>query len=109
MVFKILELGGRYDLQPAAFWRMTPREFWSYIAGRRTAERFRAKLDLRAAWLTAAWTRAEKLPSLNAALERQLGPEPDAPKVKRKMGPAESRKRMRLAHAAWGFQTKGEA
>lgn len=108
-MFKLLELGGRYDVQPAAFWRMTPREFWAYIAGRRTAERFRAKLELRAMWLNAAWQRAEKLPSLKAALERQLGPEPDAPKGRRRMTPAESRQRMRRAHAAWGFETKGEA
>lgn len=87
---------------PAAFWRMTPREFWRTVGGLRRARRDQERLELGHAYLNAVWQRAEKMPKWETVVKGV-----DAkPGVAAPMSPAESRQRVRAALGGFGVTVK---
>jgi hypothetical protein len=77
-------------MKPAEFWRLTPREFRRYMAGRVKAERRALAMTITGAWHVAAWspgrTKKHKLPDLGRITRRILG------EKRRVQTPAESLK-----------------
>lgn len=88
---------------------MTPREFWRYLKGVRRADRNREAAAAATAWLGAAWSRADKLPSLSTVMARFDDAKATNVAKARAMTPAESRSKMRSAFAAFGVKSQGEA
>lgn len=94
-------------MAPREFWRTTPREFWSWVTGCRKAEKANGALMTRTAWLSAMWSRAEKMPSMESALRPYMD-KPTATRT-RALTATESKQRVRRAFAAWGFVEKRSA
>lgn len=59
---------------PHVFWRYTPRDLYAAFTGARTARIRQRQGELWAAWQTANFTRAKKLPALQPLLRKLEAP-----------------------------------
>lgn len=78
--------GFAIGLLPDQLLYMTPREMYACFEGYGIVLRRTRRFRIEAAWLTAMWGRAKRLPKVKQVLDRV-----DPPKRKRALSPAEMR------------------
>lgn len=85
-------------IEPAAFWRLTPREFWAAVRGSALRERRELQQQVTAAYFNAAWARAKKLPRLRTVLKSLESKDRSA----KPLTPAEMRQKLTAFGAMFG-------